>query len=64
LLKVQTELGSDDEILYADLERKLNALEARIKALEKMVFLDHLPLLESSAAYSENENYCSLSEPR
>jgi hypothetical protein len=37
-VEVQTELGSMMRFSYADLERKLNALEARIKALEKMVF--------------------------
>jgi uncharacterized phage infection (PIP) family protein YhgE len=37
-VEVQTELGSIMRFSYADLERKFNALEARIKALEKMVF--------------------------
>jgi len=37
-VEVQTELGSMIRFSYADLERKFNALEARIKALEKMVF--------------------------
>ena len=37
-VEVQTELGSMIKFSYADLERKFNALEARIKALEKMVF--------------------------
>jgi exonuclease VII large subunit len=37
-VEVQTELGSMMRFSYADLERKFNALEARIKALEKMVF--------------------------
>jgi hypothetical protein len=35
---VKEELGSMIKFSYADLEKKLNALEARIKALEKMVF--------------------------
>jgi exonuclease VII large subunit len=37
-VEVQTELGSMIRFSYADLERKFSALEARIKALEKMVF--------------------------
>lgn len=37
-VEVQTELGSMIKFSYADLERKFSALEARIKALEKMVF--------------------------
>jgi uncharacterized phage infection (PIP) family protein YhgE len=37
-VEVQTELGSMIRFSYADLEKKFNALEARIKALEKMVF--------------------------
>lgn len=37
-VEVQTELGSMMRFSYADLERKFSALEARIKALEKMVF--------------------------
>jgi hypothetical protein len=37
-VEVQTELGSMMRFSYADLERKFNAMEARIKALEKMVF--------------------------
>ena len=37
-IEVQTELGSMMRFSYADLERKFSALEARIKALEKMVF--------------------------
>jgi len=37
-VEVQTELGSMMRFSYADLEKKFNALEARIKALEKMVF--------------------------
>jgi len=37
-VEVQTELGSMMRFSYADLERKFTALEARIKALEKMVF--------------------------
>jgi len=37
-VEVQTELGSMIRFSYADLERKFTALEARIKALEKMVF--------------------------
>jgi predicted nucleic acid-binding Zn-ribbon protein len=37
-VEVQTELGSMIRFSYADLERRFNALEARIKALEKMVF--------------------------
>lgn len=36
--EVKEELGSMIKFSYADLEKKLNALEARIKALEKMVF--------------------------
>ena len=37
-VEVQTELGSMMRFSYADLEKKFSALEARIKALEKMVF--------------------------
>jgi len=37
-VEVQTELGSMMRFSYADLERKFSAMEARIKALEKMVF--------------------------
>ena len=37
-VEVQAELGSMIRFSYADLERRFNALEARIKALEKMVF--------------------------
>jgi hypothetical protein len=37
-VEVQVELGSMIRFSYADLERRFNALEARIKALEKMVF--------------------------
>jgi len=37
-IEVQTELGSMIRFSYADLERRFIALEARIKALEKMVF--------------------------
>ena len=36
--EVKEELGSMIKFSYADLEKKINALEARIKALEKMVF--------------------------
>jgi archaellum component FlaC len=36
--EIKEELGSMIKFSYADLEKKLNALEARIKALEKMVF--------------------------
>jgi hypothetical protein len=36
--EVKEELGSMIKFSYADLEKKMNALEARIKALEKMVF--------------------------
>lgn len=36
--EVKEELGAMMKFSYADLEKKLNALEARIKALEKMVF--------------------------
>lgn len=35
---VKEELGSMIKFSYADLEKKINALEARIKALEKLVF--------------------------
>jgi predicted nucleic acid-binding Zn-ribbon protein len=35
---VKEELGSMMRFSYADLEKRFNALEARIKALEKMVF--------------------------
>jgi uncharacterized coiled-coil DUF342 family protein len=37
-VEVIEELGSMMKFSYADLEKKFNALEARIKALEKMVF--------------------------
>ncbi len=37
-VEVKEELGSMIKFSYADLEKKFNALEARIKALEKMVF--------------------------
>jgi len=37
-IEVKDELGSMIKFSFADLEKKLNALEARIKALEKMVF--------------------------
>jgi len=37
-IQVKGELGSMIKFSFADLEKKLNALEARIKALEKMVF--------------------------
>ena len=37
-IDVKEELGSMMKFSFADLEKKLNALEARIKALEKMVF--------------------------
>jgi polyhydroxyalkanoate synthesis regulator phasin len=36
--EVKEELGSMIKFSYADLEKRINALEARIKALEKMVF--------------------------
>jgi predicted nuclease with TOPRIM domain len=36
--EVKEELGSMIKFSYADLEKKINALEVRIKALEKMVF--------------------------
>jgi peptidoglycan hydrolase CwlO-like protein len=36
--EVKDELSSMIKFSYADLEKKINALEARIKALEKMVF--------------------------
>jgi len=36
--EVKEELGSMIKFSYADLEKKISALEARIKALEKMVF--------------------------
>jgi uncharacterized protein YdhG (YjbR/CyaY superfamily) len=38
LVEVREELGSMMKFSHADLEKKFNALEARIKALEKMVF--------------------------
>jgi archaellum component FlaC len=38
LTEVKEELGSMIKFSYADLEKKINALKARIKALEKMVF--------------------------
>jgi hypothetical protein len=37
-IDAKEELGSMMKFSYADLEKRLNALEARIKALEKMVF--------------------------
>ena len=37
-VEVREELGSMMKFSYADLEKKFNTLEARIKALEKMVF--------------------------
>ncbi len=37
-IDVKEELGSMMKFSFADLEKRLNALEARIKALEKMVF--------------------------
>jgi predicted nucleic acid-binding Zn-ribbon protein len=37
-IDVKEELGSMMRFSYADLEKRFNALEARIKALEKMVF--------------------------
>jgi len=37
-VEVKEELGSMMKFSYADLEKKFSALEARIKALEKMVF--------------------------
>ncbi len=36
-MEVKDELGSMLKFSYADLEKRLNALEARVKALEKMV---------------------------
>jgi len=36
--EVKEELGSMIKFSYADIEKKIHALEARIKALEKMVF--------------------------
>jgi phage host-nuclease inhibitor protein Gam len=36
--EAKEELGSMIKFSYADLEKKINALEVRIKALEKMVF--------------------------
>ena len=36
--EVKDELGSMIKFSYADLEKKINVLEARIKALEKIVF--------------------------
>lgn len=36
--EVKEELGSMIRFSYADLEKKFNALEVRIKALEKMIF--------------------------
>jgi hypothetical protein len=35
--EVREELGSMIKFSYADLERRFSALEARVKALEKMV---------------------------
>jgi predicted nucleic acid-binding Zn-ribbon protein len=37
-IDIKEELGSMMKFSFADLEKKLNALETRIKALEKMVF--------------------------
>jgi uncharacterized coiled-coil protein SlyX len=37
-IEVKEELGSMIKFSYADLEKRFSALEARIKALEKMVF--------------------------
>lgn len=37
-VETREELGSMMKFSYADLEKRLNALEARIKVLEKMVF--------------------------
>lgn len=37
-VETREELGSMMKFSYADLEKRLNSLEARIKALEKMVF--------------------------
>jgi predicted nuclease with TOPRIM domain len=37
-VELKEELGSMMKFSYADLEKKVSALEARIKALEKMVF--------------------------
>jgi hypothetical protein len=37
-VETKDELGSMIKFSYSDLEKKFNALEARIKALEKMVF--------------------------
>ena len=37
-IQVKDELGSMIQFSFADLEKKLNALGAIIKALEKMVF--------------------------
>jgi hypothetical protein len=37
-IDVKEELGSMIKFSYADLEKRFNTLEARIKALEKMVF--------------------------
>jgi hypothetical protein len=36
-MEVKEELGSMIKFSYADLEKRFNALEARVKALEKMV---------------------------
>ena len=38
LTEIKDELGSMMRFSFADLEKKVNAMEARIKALEKMVF--------------------------
>jgi hypothetical protein len=38
LVDVKEELGSMMRFSYADLEKRFNALEARIKAIEKMIF--------------------------
>jgi hypothetical protein len=37
IVEVKEELGAMIKFSYADLERKLNALEARIQVLEKIV---------------------------
>ncbi|RPJ05395.1 MAG: hypothetical protein EHM36_08350 [Deltaproteobacteria bacterium] len=37
-VEIREELGAMMRFSFADLEKKMNALEARIKALEKMVF--------------------------
>ena len=38
LTETKDELGSMMRFSFADLEKKINGLEARIKALEKMIF--------------------------